>query len=134
MSAHLFIIHFPVSLILVAATLDLIGVAMTEPGLRDWAWRFLIAAAFAVFFAFATGEGARLAALAGGGVPFSPLETHQEWGTVGIWGVIGAALLRTLWRNRISGFYGWLNLFLLLLTAGLLIVITVTGSMVRHGG
>jgi uncharacterized membrane protein len=134
MNAHLFIIHFPVSLAVVAAVLDLVGVSLNDHSLRDWSWRFLIVAAIAVFLAFATGEGARLAALSGGRVPVQRLDLHQQWGSVGIWAVIGVALLRTLWRNRLTGVFGWLNLLLLLAATGLLIAITLSGSLVRHGG
>lgn len=134
MNAHLFIIHFPVSLAVAAAGLDLIGVAMNDRTLRDWAWRFLLAAAFGVFLAFATGEGAQLAALGSGGVAPDRVATHAEWGSVGVWVVIGAALLRTLWRRRTSGAYGWLNLIVLLAATGLLIAITFTGTIIRHGG
>jgi uncharacterized membrane protein len=134
MNAHLFIIHFPVSLAVVAATLDLVGVSLNDNSLRDWAWRFLLVAAIAVFLAFATGEGARLAALGAGGVSIPRVDLHQQWGSVGIWAVIGAALMRTLWRNRLTGAFGWLNLLLLLAATGLLVAITVSGTLVRHGG
>lgn len=134
MNAHLFLVHFPVSLAVVAAGLDLIGIAMNDRSLRDLAWRFLLVAAVAVFLAFATGEGAQLAALGAGGVSHERVATHAEWGSVGIWAVIGAALLRTLWRQRTSGIFGWLNLVLLLAATGLLVVITFTGTLVRHAG
>lgn len=134
MSAHLFVIHFPVSMAVVAATLDLVGVALDDRSLRDWAWRFLLVAAVAVFLAFATGEGARLNALGTGAVSIPRMATHEQWGSVGIWAVAVAALLRSLWRNRLSGAFGWLNLVLILAATGLLVAITFTGSLVRHGG
>lgn len=134
MSAHLFIIHFPVSLVLAAAALDLIGIATNDRLFRDWAWRFMLAAAIAVFLAFATGESARFAALSGGEVAPDRVATHAEWGSVGVWVVVAAALLRTLWRQRTSGFYAWLNLVVLLVATGLLVAITFTGTLIRHGG
>jgi uncharacterized membrane protein len=134
MNAHLFVIHFPISLVFIAATLDLAGVALDDRSLRDWCWRFLLAGAFAVFLAFVTGEGAKLDALSSGEIDFLQLELHQQWGSVGTWAVVGAALLRTLWRNRLSGSFGWLNLSIVLLTAGLLVAITVSGTLVRHFG
>lgn len=134
MNAHLIVIHFPISLVFVAATLDLLGVALENRSLRDWCWRFLLAGAFAVLLAFVTGEGAKLDALSSGEIDFQQLEVHQQWGSVGIWAVIGAALLRTLWRNRTTGAHGWLNLAVILLTAALLVAITVSGTMVRHFG
>jgi uncharacterized membrane protein len=133
MNAHLFVIHFPVTLVIVATALDLIGVGMNDRALRDWASRFLLVTAIAVFLAFATGEGALLAALSGGGaVDAGRIESHQEWGSVGVWVIIGSALLRTLWRNRLSGPFAWVNLGLLLGSTGLLVAITVSGMAVRH--
>ncbi|MDR0787474.1 MAG: hypothetical protein LBG44_06365 [Gemmatimonadota bacterium] len=134
MNAHLFIIHFPVSLAVIAAGLDLFGIAMDDRSLRDWSWRFLLMAAIAVFLAFATGEGAELAALGSGGVPPVRVARHAELGSIGVWGVIGAALLRTLWRKRTGGLFSWLNLAAVLIATGLLIAITFTGTLVRHGG
>jgi uncharacterized membrane protein len=133
MNAHLFVVHFPVSLIVVATALDLLGVGMNDRSLREWGGRFLLAAAVAVFLAFATGEGARLAAMSTGAVDLPRMEVHQQWGSVGIWAVIGGALLRTLWRNRLSGLFGWLNLLILLGATALLIAISLSGTAVRHG-
>ena len=134
MSTHLFIIHFPVSLAVVAAALDLVGIALDDRSLRDWSWRFLIAAAVAEFLAFATGEGARLNALGTGAVSIPRMATHEQWGSVGIWAVAVVALLRSLWRNRLTGMFGWLNLALVLAATGLLVAITFTGSLIRHVG
>ena len=132
MNAHLFIVHFPVSLVVVATLLDLIGVGMNDRALREWGGRFLLATAVAVFLAFATADGAVLAALSSGAVDAARIERHQEWGSVGVWVIIGFALLRTLWRDRLSGLFGWINLALLLGATGLLIAITVSGTAVRH--
>jgi uncharacterized membrane protein len=132
-TAHLYIIHFPVSLILVAAALDLIGVAMNDRALRDWAGRFLLVGSIAAFLSFLTGEGAKLAAIGDAGVRFDQLELHQQWGSVGVWALLGAALLRSLWKNRVSGAYGWLNLLVLVIAAVLAAAITVSGMRVRHG-
>src|SRR5690606_763340 len=128
MNAHLFVIHFPIALVVVATVLDLIGVGMNDRSLREWGGRFLLATAVAVFLAFATAEGAVLAAVSSGTVDGTRIETHQQWGSIGVWVVIGFALLRTLWRQRLSGVYGWINLALLLGATGMLVAITVSGT------
>jgi len=134
MNAHLFVIHFPVVLVVVATVFDLVGVGLKDWALRDWAWRFFLVSAIAVFLAFATGDSALMGALSSATVNTPRLDAHMQWGSVGIWAIIGGALLRTLWRNRFTGVYGWLNLIVLLAAMGLLVAITYTGTLVRHGG
>jgi uncharacterized membrane protein len=134
MTAHLFIVHFPISLVVLAAVLDLLGVGMGDRRLRHAAWILLLVGAVAGFLAFATGEGAKLVALASMNVRMDHLETHQQWGSVGIWGLIGGALVRTLWRNRLTGAHGMLNLGLVFVLAGMVVMMTVSGTMIRHSG
>lgn len=133
MPLHLFIVHFPVALIVTAAVLDLIGVALQDRSIRLWAGGFLIVGGFLAFLSFATGEGAKLAVLSSGEIDLMRLELHQQWGAVGAWGLLIAALLRGLWRNRTVGLFGWLNLLIVLAATALVIGITLSGTMVRHG-
>lgn len=133
MTAHLYIVHFPISLAVVAAVLDIAGISLDDNRLRTLGWAFLLAAAATVFLAFATGEGARLMALSAPTVSEMDIDYHAQWGSAGIWGVIGVALLRTLWRRRTEGLFSWINLGLLLAGTALVIAITTTGMLVRHG-
>jgi uncharacterized membrane protein len=132
-TAHLLIIHFPVSLILIGAVYDLLGVGTGERAYRERAGIFLLAGAVASFLAFVTGEGAKFVAIASAGVSIQQIEVHQQWGSVGVWALLGAALLRTLWRKRQSGAHGWLNLAVIVAAAVLVVAITVSGLRVRHG-
>jgi uncharacterized membrane protein len=133
MNPHLLIVHFPISFIVLGAIVDLAAAALKDQSLRDWAWRLLLLGALTAFLSFATGEGARLAALGSGLTPDSGLETHELWGSVGIWALAGAALLRTLWRHRTDGPYPWLNLLIMVGAAAIVITITIFGTLVRHG-
>jgi uncharacterized membrane protein len=133
MTPHLFIIHFPVALIVVAAGVESVGVAMADRSLREWAWRLMLIGTVATFLAFVTGEGALLAAMPRGGISPERLELHQQWGSVGTWGVLGMALLRTLWRHRPPGGFAWINLLVSVLAATLVIAISISGTLVRHG-
>jgi uncharacterized membrane protein len=134
MSPHLFLIHFPVAFVIVAAVLDAFGISTGNRSVRDWSWRFLLLGAIAVFAAFATGEGAKLNAGSSGAISFPNLELHQQWGSVGLWAIIGAALLRTLWRHRLNGPFSIVNLAIVVLAAALVIGMTLTGTAVRHFG
>lgn len=133
MTPHLFIIHFPVSLVLVAAVLEAAGAGLRDRVLRDWAWRMLLAGALAAFLAFVTGEGAMLAALSTPGIDLVRMEAHSQWGSVGTWGLLGAALLRSLWRHRLEGAFGIVNLALPWAASALVVAITLSGTAVRHG-
>jgi uncharacterized membrane protein len=134
MTAHIFIIHFPVALIVMGAVVEVLGVSLAAPRLRHMAWILILTGAVASFLAFVTGEGARIAALGPGTLDFERLEHHEQWASVGTWGLIGGALLRTLWRDRTSGWAGMVNLIVALLLAALVVMITLSGTMVRHGG
>lgn len=133
MNVHLFVVHFPVSFVLLAAVLEALGVALGDAELRYWGWRFLLVGAIAIFIAFVTGEGAKLDALGPGGVDIQRIATHEQWGSVGIWAIVGAALMRTLWRHHVHGARAWANLLIVVAAAGLVIMITISGTLVRHG-
>jgi uncharacterized membrane protein len=130
---HLFIIHFPIAFIVLGAFLDLTGVALDDRALRIRGGQLLLLGAAASFLAFATGEGAKLMVLSVATISLPALENHQQWGSVGTWGLVGAALLRTLWRNRLAGLHGWLNLAIISAAAVLVIFMTISGTMIRHG-
>jgi uncharacterized membrane protein len=133
MSPHLLIVHFPIAFIALAAVVDILGTALKDPPLRDWGWRLLMMGALAGFLAFATGEGARMSALGAGVVETSAMESHQLWGSVGIWALAGAALLRTLWRHRSGTLFVIINLMIMVAAAAITVAITVLGTLIRHG-
>ncbi len=74
-----------------------------------------------------------MAALGTGEMDLVRMETHQQWGSVGAWALLLIALLRALWRRRLDGGHGWLNLGLAVLAVVVVIGATVTGTLVRHG-
>src|SRR5690606_31052651 len=54
---HLFIVHFPVALVLVGAAVDLVGVATASPPTRRWGGILVMLGAVAALLAFWTGQG-----------------------------------------------------------------------------
>lgn len=132
MAVHLFIVHFPVSLLLFGALVDLAGLALNDRALRYRGGQLIIAGGVAAFLGFATGEGAKMIALNVPQIDIGRIATHEQWGSAGAWALLGVALLRTMWRNRLEGPLGWVNLALGLGGTALVIGITVTGTMVRH--
>jgi uncharacterized membrane protein len=133
MTAHLFIVHFPVSLIFIGALLDIIGHGIAERDVRRWAGRLFMMGAAAAFLAFATGENAKLVAIGAPSVDLMQLQAHQQWGSVGAWGLAIAGALRALWRERLDGLFGWLNLAIVIAGSGIVLGITLTGTLIRHG-
>ncbi|MQA90647.1 MAG: hypothetical protein GEU90_10490 [Gemmatimonas sp.] len=133
MTTHLFIVHFPVSLILAGVIIDLVGAAVGDSSARGWAGRLLIAGGFFAFLAFGTGEGAKFAALASQELDAQLLTRHEEWGSIGAWALLILAFLRAIWRNRFDGAHGWLNAGIGVVGAALVVVITLSGTLVRHG-
>ncbi|MEX2583908.1 MAG: DUF2231 domain-containing protein, partial [Gemmatimonadota bacterium] len=109
MTTHLFLVHFPVTLILTGAIIDLIGAAVSKPETRAWGGRLLIVGGFISFLAFGTGEGAKLSAMASQELDIMLLTQHEQWGSVGAWGLVIMAFLRGIWRNRFQGMHSWLN-------------------------
>lgn len=134
MPAHLFLIHFPVALVVVGAMLDVIGALGGRPDARRWGGAFLIMGAAAALLAFWTGQAA-LDHLAGGAPLLgSPVvEAHTQWGGAGVWPLAGAGMLRAAWRSRLDGLHGWVNLAAAVVAALLVVAITLSGTAIRHG-
>lgn len=133
MNTHLFIIHFPIAAAVLAAAAELIGLASDNAALRVRGGQLLMIAGFAALLAFLSGEGARLAAVNTGEVDIARLTLHEQWGSVGAWVLVGAAMGRGVWRNRFDGAIGWMNAAIVLLAAAMAVGITLTGTGVRHG-
>lgn len=133
MTAHLFLVHFPVALIVSGVLVDLAGAATSDENSRIWGGRLLIVGGFLAFITFATGEGAKFAALVSQELDPNLLAQHEQWGSVGAWGLVIMAFLRALWRNHMDGPRGWLNAGLGVAGAALVIMITISGTLVRHG-
>jgi uncharacterized membrane protein len=137
LSAHLFIIHFPVALVLTGAAADVIGVAAGRPALRRHAGALLILGAVAALLAFLTGQGAMSAALLRGmpdAAAMQRIEAHSQWGAVGVWLLGGAGVLRALWRERLGDARGWVCLALAVASAALVTLISLSGTAIAHGG
>jgi len=133
--AHLFVVHFPVALVVTGALLDALGALGGRAEARRWGGILLMIGGGAALLAFWTGQGAldRL----GGGVALlaSPVvEAHTQWGGAGVWPLAGAGMLRAAWRSRLDGAYGWANLAAALVAALLAVAITLSGVAIRHGG
>lgn len=133
MSVHLFLSHFPVALVLAGAAADLFGAAAGRPEARRLATVLLVAGGLGALLSFFTG-GSALAAVVARVPPGDPrLEAHPQWGAVGTWALVGAALLRAAWRRSLSGARGWVLLGVALASAGLVAAIAVTGHAISHG-
>ena len=133
MAAHLFIVHFPVALLLFGALTDLGATAMGNNALRMRGGQLIIAGGIAAFLAFVTGEGAKIVALNTTEVDLAALATHEQWGSVATWALLGVAIVRAMWRNRFEGPIAWLHLGLAVAAAALVTFITLSGTAVRHG-
>lgn len=131
MPIHLFIVHFPVALLVVGAAADLAGVGLRSEATRRWAGALLIAGAFAAALAFFTGQGAA-ATLGRDPETYLRLESHTQWAGPSIWVLIIAGGLRGVWRNRLRGTTGWATLGLALLSAFLVVAIAQSGSAISH--
>lgn len=134
MPAHLFVVHFPVALLIVGAAADLAGAALKDAGLRRFAGVLLMLGAAGAVLAFFTGGGAlSMAALRV--PPGDPrIEAHTQWGGAGVWLLAVAGVLRGLWHRRLDGWQGWAALALALVSAALVVAIAVTGTAISHGG
>lgn len=133
MHAHLFLAHFPVALVLAGAAADLFGAAAARPEARRLATVLLVAGGLGALLAFFTGGGA-LTAAASRLPPGDPrLDAHPQWGAVGAWALVGAALLRAAWRRSLDGPRGWLLLGVALASAALVVGIAATGHAIAHG-
>jgi uncharacterized membrane protein len=132
MTAHHWIIHFPVALLLAGAAADAIGAAASAPQLRRWATPLLVAGAAAAVLAFATGQGALL--LAQGRNPADDaVDLHARWGGAGAWPLAAAGALRLAWRDRLRGAYGAALLAAAVLSALLVVLVSRSGMAIMHG-
>jgi uncharacterized membrane protein len=132
MPIHLFIVHFPVALLVVGAAADLAGAALRSEAVRRWAGALLIGGALAAALAFFTGQGAA-STLGRDPETYLRLESHTQWAGPGVWLLIVAGGLRGVWRNRLRGATGWAALALALLSALLIVAIARSGSAITHG-
>lgn len=126
--------HFPIALLSVGAVLDVMGAVSRNEQLRRGAGVLLILGAASALAAFFTGQGAIPQALPRL-VPEDPrLEAHTQWAAGGLWITVVAGVLRILWRNRLSGPYGWATLLAGALSALLILFVGLSGSAISHGG
>jgi uncharacterized membrane protein len=132
MPLHLFIVHFPLALVLVGAVADAIGAVSGAERVRSWAGALLMLGAFAAVVAFLTGAGATSVALSRPQPEYQLVATHSQWGGAAIWPIAAAGLLRGLWRNRLQGIRGWVNLAAAVLSAVLVYMISATGVAISH--
>jgi uncharacterized membrane protein len=132
MPTHLFVVHFPVALLVVGAAADLTGAALRSEATRRWAGALLIGGALAAAVAFLTGQSAAFT-LGRDPETYLRLESHTQWAGPGLWLLIIAGGLRAVWRNRLTGATGWATLALALLSAALIVAIALSGSAIAHG-
>jgi uncharacterized membrane protein len=132
MAIHLFLVHFPVALLVTGAAADLAGAALRSEPVRRWAGMLLIGGALAAALAFFTGQGAA-ATLGRAPETYLRLESHTQWAGPGIWLLIIAGGLRAVWRKRLTGATGWATLALALLSAVLVAAIAQSGTAIAHG-
>jgi uncharacterized membrane protein len=132
-SLHLTLVHFPIALLVVGAGMDLIGAAMDREPIRRLAGVLLMLGAGAAVLAFLTGQDAADRTV-GRIHPTDPrLDLHAQWGAVGSWALAGAGVLRGMWKDRLSGTYGWINVGIALVAAALVVAIGLTGTEISHG-
>lgn len=133
MNTHLFVIHFPIAAASLGAFAELVGVASGNAALRVRGGQLLMVAGFAALLAVLTGEGAKLAAFAAGQLDPGRLALHEQWGSVGAWVLVGAGMARAVWRHRLDGPMGWVNVGIALVAVAIALGVTITGTAVRHG-
>lgn len=131
MTAHHWIVHFPVALLLAGATADLAGALVRDPAPRRWATPLLVLGAAAALLAFLTGQGALLM-MPGGEAAGPALEAHTQWGGSGIWPIAAAGGLRLAWRRRLEGPHGWALLGVALVSALVAVLISSSGMGLAH--
>lgn len=134
MPLHLFIVHFPVALLVTGAAADLAGALTRNERVRAWAGWLLVLGGAMAFAAFLTGGDAMARAM----VRIPPgdprLEAHAQWGGAGVWLLAGGAVLRATWRHRLEGAQGWLLLGVALVSAAAVVSISLSGTAIAHGG
>ncbi|HEX8392547.1 MAG TPA: DUF2231 domain-containing protein [Longimicrobium sp.] len=133
MTPHIFVAHFPVALIMVGALADVYGVGLKRKELRGFASSLLILGGAFVLMSFMTGQGALDAAMARTPQGSIAIESHQQWGAVGTWVVVGTAALRAAWRRSLDGARGYGLLAAALLAAAVVTGIAISGSTIAHG-
>jgi uncharacterized membrane protein len=130
--AHLWLVHFPVALLLLGAAVDAAGAALRGPRVRAFAGALLVlGAAFAVL-AFLTGQGALFHAMTRIPPGDPRLDAHAQWGGAGVWALAAAGVLRALWHGRLEGARGWAALAVALFSAALVAAMTLTGAAISH--
>lgn len=134
MPAHLYLAHFPVALVTLGAAADVAGAALRDERLRRFGGVLLIAGALAAFLTFLTGQNALAMALSRVHPGNPAIETHTQWGGAGVWVVVGAGVLRVLWRDRLTGPYGWATLAAGVAAAVVVTALAITGTAISHGG
>ena len=134
MPLHLFIVHFPVALLVTGAGADLVGALTRNERVRAWAGWLLVLGGVMAFAAFLTGGDAMARAMIRIPAGDPRLEAHAQWGGAGVWLLAGGAVLRALWRERLEGAQGWLLLGVALLSAAAAVSISLSGTAISHGG
>ena len=133
MPLHVFIVHFHAALVVTGAAADLLGLATGRTGLRRAAGALLVLGAAVAVLAFLTGGGALQAVYPRVGVANTHVESHAQWGGAGVWPVAILGVLRLLWRDRLFGAYGWALAAASILSAILVVAITLSGLTISHG-
>lgn len=133
MPLHLFLVHFPVALLVTGAAADLAGALMRNERVRAWAGVLLVLGGAAAFAAFLTGGDALARALARVPPGDPRLEAHAQWGGAGVWVLAGGAVLRGLWMRKLDGVQGWVLLGVSLVSAVVVVLISLSGSAISHG-
>lgn len=133
MSLHLFVAHFPLALILLGAAADLVGAVFSNGRVRSWAGTLLMIGAAAAVLSFLSGARAMGVALSQPGADYELIAVHSQWGGAAVWPLAGAGVLRAIWRTRTSGIHGWGLLAASMISAFLIIQISLTGAAISHG-
>lgn len=131
MPLHLVLVHFPVGLLVVGAIVDLVGTLAGREGTRRWAGAMLMIGAAAALLAFLSGENALLT-LGREIETQQRVEVHTQWAGVGIWLLMIAGGLRAAWRNRLDGAQKWITLGMAVLSALLVLGISLSGTAINH--
>ncbi len=132
MPLHLFIAHFPLALIVLGAAADLLGTVLRREGLRRWAGTLLIAGAAFALLALVSGARAMSVVLSQPDPPYQLVAQHSQWGGAAIWPLAGGGVLRAIWRGRLTGIHGWLLLALAIVSAVLIVFISISGVAISH--
>lgn len=133
MTAHHWLVHFPVALLVVGAAADAVGALAGSDRSRYWATPLLVAGSAAALLAFFTGQGAMLM-MQGRAAADGAVATHAQWGGAAVWPIAASGALRLAWRTRLAGPRGWLLLGLAGLAATLAILVSRSGMAIGHTG